>query len=274
MTDTQSPIRSASDPDVPGLEAASGSEAPASEPVRASEPVVRPLPGSRAAFFLDRDGVLIEEVHYLSDPAQVRLLPGAAAAIARLNQLGVPVVVATNQAGVAHGYFSEAQVAQVHRRLDELLAAQEAFIDRYYYCPHHPDAKLTRYRAECPCRKPSPGMLFQAAAELDLDLERSYLAGDKLSDLEAGLRAGCRVILVLTGYGSSAAQGLDRFDPQSVRVAADLAEAVAGCIPALGDCPETETASRTLCVDSPACTTCRVPVPVSGQPPTGRQEAA
>jgi D-glycero-D-manno-heptose 1,7-bisphosphate phosphatase len=215
-----------------------------------TESLIRSAP--RPGFFLDRDGVIIEEVHYLSDPAQVRLLPGAAEAIARLNVVGIPVVVATNQAGVAHGYFPEARVAEVHQRLDELLAARGALVNRYYYCPHHPAASIAQYRAECACRKPAAGMLLRAAAELDLDLPQSYLVGDRLSDIEAGIRAGCQVVLVLTGYGATEAQslgageettgGLSQFSsdengtvplPKAVRVAADLAEAVHQCIPVL-----------------------------------------
>jgi D-glycero-D-manno-heptose 1,7-bisphosphate phosphatase len=185
----------------------------------------------RPAFFLDRDGVIIEEVCYLSEPSQVRLLAGSAAAIARLNRLEIPVVVVTNQAGVAHGYFPESRVAEVHRRLDELLAAEGAFVDRYYYCPHHPSASHDRYRAACQCRKPRPGMLLAAAKQLGLDLKRSYLVGDKPSDIEAGVRAGCSAILVRTGYGSSVLESFDGVAPQGALVAADLAEAVKHRLP-------------------------------------------
>ena len=182
---------------------------------------------TRPAVFLDRDGVVIEEVNYLSSPSQVRLLDGAAEAIARLNRLAIPVVVVTNQAGVAHGYFPESQIAQVHRHLDVLLAAQNARVDRYEYCPHHPAATIADYRVACECRKPAPGMLLRAAVACGLDLGRSWLVGDKLSDLEAGLRAGCRVVLVRTGYGRQTETSLDRLAPARVAVAADLAEAVA-----------------------------------------------
>jgi len=182
--------------------------------------------GLRPAVFLDRDGVVIEEVHYLADPSQVRLLPGAAQAIARLNRLGIPVIVATNQAGVAHGLFPESRVAAVHRRLDELLAERHAHVDRYDYCPHHSAAKVPEYRVACACRKPLPGMLLRAAEECGLDLRRSYLVGDKLSDLEAGRRAGCRVLLVRTGYGAETEGQLDQLGLHGVPVAADLAQAI------------------------------------------------
>lgn len=117
----------------------------------------------RPAVFLDRDGVLIEDVHYLKNPEQVRLTPGAGPAVARLNAEGLPVVVVTNQSGVARGYFPEEAVAEAHRRLDELLAEHGARIDRYYHCPHHPDGTVAAYRVACECRKPRPGMLLRAA---------------------------------------------------------------------------------------------------------------
>ena len=188
---------------------------------------------TKAAFFLDRDGVIIEEVHYLSDPSQVRLLEGSAGAIARLNRLAIPVVVVTNQAGVAHGYFPEARIAEVHRRVDELLRAEGAHVDRYCYCPHHPSASREQYRVRCSCRKPQPGMLLAAAKQLSLDLSRSYLVGDKLSDIEAGVRAGCQAILVRTGYGANLLQSLGRLAPPGANVAADLAEAVESRLPLL-----------------------------------------
>jgi len=185
----------------------------------------------RPAFFLDRDGVVIEEVGYLSEPAQVRLLPGSADAIACLNRRAIAVIVVTNQAGIAHGYFPESQVAAVHRRLDELLAGHGARVDAYYYCPHHPQAAVAAYRRACPCRKPSPGMLIRAAREHGLSLQRSWLVGDKWSDLEAGAAAGCRVVLVRTGYGAEVEKSLGDRGPggievAAVEVAADLAEAV------------------------------------------------
>jgi D-glycero-D-manno-heptose 1,7-bisphosphate phosphatase len=184
----------------------------------------------KPAFFLDRDGVLIEEVHYLAAPDQVRLIPGAAEAVARLNGLGIPVVVVTNQSGVARGHFPETRVAEVHAHLDHLLADRGAAIDRYYYCPHHPTAGLGPYRVECECRKPRPGMLLRAAADLGLDLPRSFLIGDNVSDVQAGTRAGCGTVLVRTGHGSKISEeALLRAVP-SARFADDLARAVDLCL--------------------------------------------
>jgi D-glycero-D-manno-heptose 1,7-bisphosphate phosphatase len=172
----------------------------------------------REAVFLDRDGTLIEEVHYLAAPKQVRLIPGAADAVRKLNDAGVLVVVVTNQAGVARGYFPESRVAEVHARLSELLAAHGARIDAYFYCPHHPEG-AGAYRVACECRKPKPGMLLTAARELDIDLARSWMIGDKPCDAEAGTAAGCRTLLLRTGHGKDL--------PNAV---ADLATAVELCL--------------------------------------------
>jgi D-glycero-D-manno-heptose 1,7-bisphosphate phosphatase len=153
--------------------------------------------------FLDRDGVIIEDVHYLAEPSQIRIIPGVPEAIARVNALGWPVVVTTNQGGVAKGFFSESQVKLIHQKLDALLAIHGAKIDAWYYCPHHPIEGSGAFTLECPCRKPLPGMLISAARDLGLSLAHGWMVGDKLSDLEAGARAGCRTMLVRTGHGST-----------------------------------------------------------------------
>ncbi len=187
------------------------------------------------AVFLDRDGVVIEEVNYLSEVEQVRLIPGAAEAIANLNLAGMPVVVVTNQAGVARGYFPEHRVGEIHSYLDELLAENGAWVDRYYYCPHHPEAAVAQYRVKCPCRKPMPGMLHRAATEMGIDLARSILVGDKASDLAAAGAAGCRSILVRTGHGGRV--DIQMPDPKwnLVDVAMDLDDAVRHLLPELVD---------------------------------------
>jgi D-glycero-D-manno-heptose 1,7-bisphosphate phosphatase len=184
----------------------------------------------RPAVFLDRDGVIIDDVNYLAFPDQVRILPGSAEAIAALNRAGWPVVVVTNQAGVARGYFSQQAVVRVHRYLAEQLAPFGAAIDAFYFCPHHPEAEIEAYRLACRCRKPRPGMLVRAAAELHLDLTQSWMIGDRESDLEAGAAVGARTILVRTGYGSTAdVAAIDRGRLNLELVAADLADAVAKC---------------------------------------------
>ena len=172
----------------------------------------------REAVFLDRDGTLIEEVNYLSAPEQVKLIPGAADAVRRLNTAGVLVVVVTNQAGVARGYFSESRVGKVHAHLSALLAEHSAHIDAYFHCPHHPTEGVGAYRVACECRKPKPGLLLTAARELNIDLAQSWMIGDKLCDAEAGAAAGCRTILVRTGHGSAL--------PADVDAVQDLAAAI------------------------------------------------
>lgn len=168
----------------------------------------------RPGVFLDRDGTMIVEKHFLARPEDVELLPTVGETIARMNSLGIPVAVVTNQAGIARGYFPESRIAEVHARLDELLAEFGARIDRYDFCPHHPVEGLGEYRLDCDCRKPKPGMLTRSAAALQIDLPRSLMVGDRLGDLQAGANAGCQSSLVQTGYGSSVA--LD-FDPLAMR---------------------------------------------------------
>ncbi|BDG07178.1 D-glycero-alpha-D-manno-heptose-1,7-bisphosphate 7-phosphatase [Anaeromyxobacter paludicola] len=177
---------------------------------------------TRRAAFLDRDGVLIEEVHHLHRAEDVRLIPGAAAAVRRLRELGLAVVVVTNQSAVARGLCSEEELAGIHARLRELLRADGADWDDLLYCPHHPTEGVGRYRTACDCRKPSPGMLLEAARRHALDLGRSFLVGDKASDLEAARRVGCAAVLVRTGHGARQPPGTP-----SDAVVADLPAAAA-----------------------------------------------
>ncbi|MCQ2377624.1 MAG: HAD family hydrolase [Victivallaceae bacterium] len=151
----------------------------------------------KRALFLDRDGVIIRQKPYLHSPDQVELENGVAAGLREFRAAGFLIVAVTNQSGVARGLFTLADVEKVHRRIEELLAAEDASIDAFYICPHHPD-----FGSPCDCRKPAPGLLLQAARELDIDLEASVMCGDKLGDLEAGKNAGCPAcILLRTGYG-------------------------------------------------------------------------
>ncbi len=153
------------------------------------------------AVFLDRDGTINEEVGYLDSFDKLRLLPNAAAAIRLINEAGMKAIVVTNQAGVAKGLFAESFVNEVHRRINGTLKAAGALIDRFYYCPHHPDEGEPPYRQICSCRKPAAGMIFAAARELDLDLGASFFIGDTTRDMEAAAAAGVKGILVKTGYG-------------------------------------------------------------------------
>jgi D-glycero-D-manno-heptose 1,7-bisphosphate phosphatase len=156
----------------------------------------------RPAAFLDRDGTIIEEVGYLNRPERLTFFPWTIDAIRALNLAGIAVVVVTNQAGVGHGYFDEAFVRDTHRQIDETIRAGGARVDGYYYCPHHPTAKIDVYRRACDCRKPGTGMLRQAAADLGLDLSRSYVIGDRWGDVELARAAGAKAVIVATGYAS------------------------------------------------------------------------
>jgi len=155
------------------------------------------------AVFMDRDGTINEEVGYLCRAEELVLIPAAAEAIRLVNEEGMKAVVVTNQSGVAKGYFTEEDVRLINGRLAEMLRDEGAIIDRFYYCPHHPTEGRYPYRVACTCRKPEPGMLLRAAADLDIDLARSYLIGDMLKDLDAAHRVGAKGILVRTGYGKN-----------------------------------------------------------------------
>jgi D-glycero-D-manno-heptose 1,7-bisphosphate phosphatase len=174
----------------------------------------------RPAVFLDRDGTLNEEVDYLSKPEDLALIPGAAAAVAQLNAAGLPVIVVTNQSGIGRGYYSWQDFAAVMSRMGTLLAMENAHLDAVYASPHHEKGQGDYAVADHPERKPNPGMLTKAAEEHGIDLSGSWMVGDKAIDVEAGRRAGCRTVLVRTGYGhGEEAAGADL-------VCADLAEAV------------------------------------------------
>lgn len=155
----------------------------------------------KPAVFIDRDGTMTVEGGYINHPSRLELIPTTAAGIRLCNENGILAVVATNQAGVARGYFTEDLIHVVHNRMKDLLKEQSAYLDGVYYCPHHPHEGKPPYRAECNCRKPLPGMIEQAAKELPVDLSRSYMVGDKISDSEFGHRLGLRTVMVMTGYG-------------------------------------------------------------------------
>jgi len=154
----------------------------------------------RQAIFIDKDGTLITDVPYNADPEKIRLEHAAGAALKRLHDAGYYLILVTNQAGIAHGKFPEGMLCGVFKRINQLLLEEgQVEIDRFYYCPHHPEAKLKKYRKPCDCRKPLPGMLQQAALENNIDLANSWMIGDILDDVEAGNRAGCHTILIDNG---------------------------------------------------------------------------
>ncbi|NLX18412.1 MAG: D-glycero-beta-D-manno-heptose 1,7-bisphosphate 7-phosphatase [Desulfobulbus sp.] len=155
----------------------------------------------RPAVFLDRDGTINEQMGYINHLSRFHLLPGVGHAIRQLNEFGLPVIVVTNQSGVARGYFPESLLEAVHAKMARLLEEEGAHVDGLYVCPHHPEAREERYRINCTCRKPKTGLLEQAAQELKLDLQKSYVVGDRWSDIRCGRAAQARTVLVLTGYG-------------------------------------------------------------------------
>lgn len=157
---------------------------------------------SAPAVFLDRDGTLIDEVGYLDRPERVVLYPYSTAAIRALNRAGFRVIMVTNQSGIARGFFDEATVQAVHAHIADLLAAGGAFLDAYYYCPHHPDGRVVPYAGRCECRKPESGLVDRAVRELAVDPARSFAVGDRWLDVELAQNVGARGILVRTGYGA------------------------------------------------------------------------
>ncbi len=155
----------------------------------------------KSAVFLDRDGTINEQMGYINHTCRFQLLPGAGQAIKRLNDANIPVIVVSNQSGLARGYFPEELLVAVHDKMHTLLAEEGAKVDAIYYCPHHPEAKEERFRESCDCRKPKPGLVLQASKELGLDPEKSFVVGDRWSDIKTAANCGATSILVRTGYG-------------------------------------------------------------------------
>lgn len=176
----------------------------------------------RKAVFLDRDGVINREVGVLSDVTRLRLLPGVAGAIRKLNQQGFLVVIVTNQPVVARGWLDEEGVKEMNNLLLKRLEKKGAKIDAVYYCPHHPEATLEQYRKRCLCRKPEAGMVFKATQDLNIDLEKSFMVGDMSQDVLAGERAGLKTVLVRTGYAGKDA----KYNAKPNFVSKNLVEAV------------------------------------------------
>lgn len=155
----------------------------------------------RPAVFIDRDGTISEEVGYVNHPSRFRIFPYAAEAVRLLNDAGWLAILVTNQAGVARGYFTEDLIAVVHDHLRGELEAGGARLDAVYYCPHHPSVGEAPYRARCDCRKPQPGLILRAARDFEIDLQRSWMIGDRPSDTELARNANVNAAFVLSGYG-------------------------------------------------------------------------
>ncbi len=155
----------------------------------------------RPAVFLDRDGTINEDVGYLSRMSELTLYPWAIDAVRLLNRAGYLVVMVTNQGGIGRKMIQAAFVADLHAEIDRRLAAGGAHVDGWYFCPHHPEALIDELRAECRCRKPATGMVDDAARDLHIDPARSWVIGDKWSDVQLGVRMGGRALLLRTGWG-------------------------------------------------------------------------
>lgn len=169
----------------------------------------------RRYVMLDRDGTIIIQKHYLSDPDEVELIPGVGAALCILNEIGLGLVVLTNQSPISRGLFDETRLEMIHKRMAELLANENVYLDAIYYCPHIPEDG-------CNCRKPNTGLAERAAQELSFNLKESYMIGDKLCDIEMGRRVGAATFLVRTGYGDEE----ERYSSATADyVVADLLEA-------------------------------------------------
>lgn len=191
--------------------------------------VRRRLSPRRAALFLDRDGVVVEEADYLSRASDIVLIEGAAKVIAAANARGIPVVLVTNQAGIGRGYFGWDDFASVQNALQDMLSRQGATFDSVYACAHHPDAKASFAHPDHPARKPNPGMLLRAGKTLDLDLAKSWLVGDKVIDSMAAKNAGLAGAMhVLTGYGKGDRAAAEKLREPSfdVRVGRSIADAL------------------------------------------------
>ena len=174
------------------------------------------------AVFLDKDGTVLEDVPYNIDPGRMRFAPGAEQGLRELHDEGYRLVIISNQSGVARGYFPESALASVERKLSEMMGGIGIPLDGFYYCPHHPEARLAEYRMECGCRKPKPGLLLRAAHEMNIDLSASWLVGDILDDIEAGRAVGCGTVLIGNGNETEWRVSAERWPDH---IAADLAQA-------------------------------------------------
>lgn len=187
----------------------------------------------RRAVFLDRDGTIVHEVNYLCRPEDTELLPGAGQAIAELRRAGFAVVVISNQSGVARGYFTLDDLAEVQDELSRQLAAHDASIDGWYNCVHHPKGEVDQFRSVCDCRKPEPGLILRAVKEMDLELTGSFMIGDRLRDVACGNAAGVTSILVRSGQDDGEpTEDIQRPD----YVAEDLAKAAQWILSRTADC--------------------------------------
>ncbi|MFH0925379.1 MAG: D-glycero-beta-D-manno-heptose 1,7-bisphosphate 7-phosphatase [bacterium] len=179
------------------------------------------------AIFLDRDGTINEDMGYLNHIDRFILLPRSIEAIKLINKSGFKAVVVTNQAGLGMGYFSETLLEEIHIKLKNLLEKSGAYLDGIYHCPHHPNALVEKYKANCECRKPRSGMLLKASRDIGIDLQESFMIGDKIVDVELAHGVGAKGIMVKTGYGKGEYEySRHKWKNQPDYIADDLYEAV------------------------------------------------
>jgi D,D-heptose 1,7-bisphosphate phosphatase len=170
-----------------------------------------PMNNKKKCIFLDRDGVINKEVGYLSNPESFEFIPRSIEALKILKQKGYLLIIITNQAGIARGYYSEKILHNIHAKMNNILKENNVLLDDIFYCPHHPE-----FTGVCECRKPLPGMIFKAKSKYNIDLYESYMIGDTLNDIEAGINAKCKTVLVLTGYGKEELKKIDDIKPDLI----------------------------------------------------------
>ncbi len=163
------------------------------------------------AIFLDRDGVINIEVGYLSNPNDFKIIEGTIEALKILNKKGFLLIVITNQAGVARGYYAEDDLKEIHNKMKSVLKQHEVTLTDIFYCPHHPE-----FTGSCACRKPNPGMILEAKKKYNIDLDNSYMVGDTLNDIQTGIAAKCKTVLVLTGYGTEERKKIGSIKPDMI----------------------------------------------------------
>ena len=179
------------------------------------------------AVFLDRDGVIIEEVNYLCNVEDIKIIEGIPESLAILKKNNFKLIVITNQPVIARGLATEEEVEKIHKEINFRIKQQSGVeIDKFYFCPHHPNADLEKYRISCNCRKPSPGFILQAVIDFDIDLSKSWMIGDRTSDIATGKNAGCKNVLIEKEYSKNKIQGIEYQDVQPDFVAENLNKAV------------------------------------------------
>lgn len=188
----------------------------------------------RPAVFLDRDGTINEEVGYIHNPLDLNLIPGAADAIRELNTRGILAILVTNQSGPARGYYPESHLDTLHTRLTQLLEDEGAYLDDLYYCPHLPDGTVPEYTKACDCRKPETRLVTLATEKHGIDLSRSYVVGDKATDVELGKNAGCRTVLLTSGFGQRVLDGEYQWPVKPDHIAPTLKDAVTWILADMG----------------------------------------